>query len=127
MMENADLGVVPKRGNGFGNEAFSTKILEFMSMGVPVLIPDTTIDSYYFDDSIVRFFRANDEISLADNMLDLILHSDVRERLARNADKFIKGYLWDENEALYLNIVDSLLGTAEKPSSGGDTKTKQPR
>ena len=127
LMENADLGIVPKRKNGFGNEAFSTKILEFMSMGVPVLIPDTTIDTYYFDDSIVRFFRADDEMSLAENMLDLILHSDVRERLARNADKFIKGYLWDENEALYLDIVDSLLGHSAKPRQAETTgKIKGP-
>ncbi len=124
LMENADLGIVPKRKNGFGNEAFSTKILEFMSMGVPVLVPDTRIDTYYFDDSIVRFFRADDEISLADNMLELILNSKHRERLARNADQFIKGYLWDENEELYLNIVDSLLGSTQKPSSRGQTKTK---
>ncbi len=124
LMENADLGIVPKRKNGFGNEAFSTKILEFMSMGVPVLIPDTRIDSYYFNDSVVRFFRADDEISLADNMLELILDGRDRERLARNADQFIKGYLWDENEPLYLNIVDSLLGSAQKPSSPGDGKEK---
>lgn len=114
LIENADLGIVPKRKNGFGNEAFSTKILEFMSMGVPVLVPDTTIDTYYFDNSIVRFFRADDEISLAENMLDLILNSGDRERLARNADQFIKGYLWEENEHLYLNIVDSLLGTSHR-------------
>ena len=114
VMEDADLGIVPKRKNGFGNEAFSTKILEFMSMGVPVLIPDTAIDTYYFDESIVRFFRADNETSLAENLLELILNSSDRERLARNADQFIKGYLWDENEALYLNIVDSLLGSAPK-------------
>ncbi len=37
-MWRADLGVVPKRAEGFGNEAFSTKILEFMACGVPVLV-----------------------------------------------------------------------------------------
>lgn len=125
LMENADLGIVPKRKNGFGNEAFSTKILEFMSMGVPVLIPDTRIDSYYFDDSVVRFFRADDEISLADNMLELVLNSKERERLARNADQFIKGYLWDENEGLYLNLVDSLLGSTQKPPSRGDREASR--
>src|SRR5208337_4345732 len=33
-MANVDLGVVPKRKDSFGNEAFSTKIMEFMAMGV---------------------------------------------------------------------------------------------
>jgi len=37
VMANADLGVVPKRADSFGNEAYSTKIMEFMSLGVPVV------------------------------------------------------------------------------------------
>jgi len=35
VMAEADLGVVPKRADSFGNEAYSTKIMEFMSLGVP--------------------------------------------------------------------------------------------
>ncbi len=31
VIASADVGVVPKRADGFGNEAFSTKILEFMA------------------------------------------------------------------------------------------------
>jgi glycosyltransferase involved in cell wall biosynthesis len=69
VIENADLGIVPKRGNGFGNEAFSTKILEFMAMGVPVIVPDTDVDTFYFNENVAKFFRANDENSLADAML----------------------------------------------------------
>jgi len=56
VIENADLGVVPKRKDCFANEAFSTKILEFMAMGIPVIVSDTKIDKYYFDDSVLRFF-----------------------------------------------------------------------
>ncbi len=32
-MSKADLGVVPKRADSFGNEAYSTKIMEFMCFG----------------------------------------------------------------------------------------------
>ena len=56
IMAQADLGVVPKRSEGFGNEAFSTKTLEFMALGVPVLASGTKIDHYYFNDSVVEFF-----------------------------------------------------------------------
>ena len=83
VIENADLGVVPKRSNSFGNEAFSTKILEFMAMGVPVIVPDTAVDRYYFNDSVAKFLEANDEKSLADAMLLLISNSEIRRNLAR--------------------------------------------
>jgi len=58
-------------------------------------------------------------------MLELVLNSKERERLARNADQFIKGYLWDENEGLYLNLVDSLLGSTQKPPSRGDREASR--
>ena len=38
VIANADLGIVPKRADSFGNEAYSTKIMEFMSQGVPVVV-----------------------------------------------------------------------------------------
>ena len=67
-MSGADLGIVPKRANSFGNEAYSTKIMEFMSLGVPMVVSDTKSDRYYFDDSVVRFFESgNPEVLLFRN------------------------------------------------------------
>jgi glycosyltransferase involved in cell wall biosynthesis len=111
IIENSDLGIVPKRKNTFGNEAFSTKTLEFMSLGVPVIVPDTDIDLYYFNDSVVSFFRGNDEKSLADAMLLLIKNPALRQELTRNADEFVKKYTWDENKGGYLDLVDSLVNS----------------
>jgi len=109
VIENADLGVVPKRSNSFGNEAFSTKILEFMSLGVPVVVPDTAIDSYYFNNSVVKFFHANDEKSLADAILLMIKNPELRQKLSRDAAEFVLKYSWDMNKDTYLNLVDSLV------------------
>jgi glycosyltransferase involved in cell wall biosynthesis len=109
VIENADLGVVPKRSNSFGNEAFSTKILEFMSLGVPVVVPDTTIDSYYFNNSVVKFFRANDEKSLSDAILLMIKNPELRQKFSRDAAEFVMKNSWDMNKDTYLNLVDSLV------------------
>ena len=108
LMENADLGVVPKRNDPFGDEAFSTKTLEFMAMGLPVLVADTKIDRYYFTESIVQFFRAGDEASLAESMLTLIKSPDRRVDLVRNASEFIDSNDWVSNKSRYLGVVDSL-------------------
>jgi glycosyltransferase involved in cell wall biosynthesis len=117
VIENADLGIVPKRGDGFGNEAFSTKILEFMAMGVPVIIPDTAVDTYYFNTSVAKFFRANDEESLADAMLLLIKNPDIRKSLVRSANDFMTKYTWSANQDVYLNLVDRLVRTKNGGSS----------
>jgi glycosyltransferase involved in cell wall biosynthesis len=104
-IENADLGVVPKRNDGFGDEAFSTKTLEFMSLGVPVVVSDTKIDRYYFDDSTVKFFQAGNADSLAEAMLFLIQNQAFRCLLTENGLKFVNINDWDSNKDIYLNII----------------------
>jgi len=115
IMENSDLGVVAKRSDCFGNEAFSTKIFEFMSLDVPVIVPNTTIDKYYFNDSVVRFFQANDDESLAAAMLEMIQNPQARQEIVRNAHEFIKAYTWDKNRSIYLNLVNALVARAGHP------------
>lgn len=109
LMENADLGVVPKRRDSFGDEAFSTKILEFMAMGVPVLVSNTTIDQYYFNNSLVRFFTSGDDAALADAMLEMIHNPEQRESLRTNALAFIEDFDWESNKYKYEGIIDRLL------------------
>jgi glycosyltransferase involved in cell wall biosynthesis len=109
VMADADLGVVPKRNDSFGGEAFSTKTLEFMSLGVPIVMSATKIDRYYFNDSVVKFFEPENEADLAEKMLLLIKNKGMRDLLSQNALKFVAEYSWDKKKEEYLNLVDSLV------------------
>lgn len=108
VMANADLGIVPKRNDGFGGEAFSTKTLEFMSLGVPIIVSRTKIDQYYFNDSVVKFFTPENSGDLANAMLEMISNRELRERQAENALRFVEKYKWQANKHLYLDLVDCL-------------------
>ena len=77
-------------------------------MGLPVLVADTKIDRYYFTESIVQFFRAGDEASLAESMLTLIKSPDRRVDLVTSASEFIDSNDWVSNKSRYLGMVDSL-------------------
>jgi glycosyltransferase involved in cell wall biosynthesis/peptidoglycan/xylan/chitin deacetylase (PgdA/CDA1 family) len=109
VMANADLGVVPKRADGFGDEAYSTKIMELMSQGVPVIVSRTKIDTYYFDDSVVRFFPSGDVQGLADAMLELIQRKDLRDSLSEHGKEYVAQNSWDVRKQEYFDLVDSLL------------------
>ena len=113
IVETARLGIVPKRKDTFGNEAFSTKILEFMAMGVPVIVSDTKVDRYYFNDSMVRFFRAEDEDDLAACMVDLIQHPEKRIALIEGATEFVSQNDWALKKQEYFNLVDGLLPSSK--------------
>jgi glycosyltransferase involved in cell wall biosynthesis len=108
VMANADLGVVPKRADSFGNEAYSTKIMEFMSLGIPVVVSSTKIDRFYFNDSVVRFFESGNADALAGAMLEMIRDRNLRENMARRASEYAQINSWDSRKADYLQLVDSL-------------------
>jgi glycosyltransferase involved in cell wall biosynthesis len=111
VMANADLGVVPKRNDSFGGEAFSTKILEFMALGVPVLVADTRIDRHYFNATLLRFFKASDIEALAQAMLDAYWQRERGAALAVNALSFVQENNWGTKKHNYLAVVRGLIGS----------------
>jgi glycosyltransferase involved in cell wall biosynthesis len=109
VIANADLGVVPKRADSFGNTAYSTKIMEFMSQGVPIVVSRTKIDSYYFDDDTVRFFPSGDIEAMANAMVEVIENKTLRNNLVRRGFEYVKLNNWDVCKKNYLALVDSLV------------------
>jgi glycosyltransferase involved in cell wall biosynthesis len=110
VMAGADLGVVPKRADSFGNEAYSTKIMEFMAVGVPVVVSNTKIDKYYFDDSVVRFFESGNHDTLAVAMLEMLRDEPRRREMAACALAYADRHSWESRKVDYLALVDSLCG-----------------
>jgi glycosyltransferase involved in cell wall biosynthesis len=108
IMADADLGVVPKRADSFGNEAYSTKIMEFMAVGVPVVVSSTKVDRYYFNESVVRFFPSGDAPALARQVVDLLRNSEERRRLVHRASEYAASHCWENRKDDYLNLVDFL-------------------
>ncbi|HUN55341.1 MAG TPA: glycosyltransferase [Smithella sp.] len=114
VMANADLGVIPKRNDSFGGEAFSTKTLEFMSLGIPIVISGTKIDKYYFNDSVVKFFKPDDVDDLSECMLTMVQNQALRNTLRENALRFVEDYHWSKKKHEYFELVDSLIMNIRK-------------
>ena len=72
-----------------------------------------SIDTYYFNDSVVRFFEAEDIDDLARAMLEMVTDSALRESILRNADRFIEDFQWSKNKHIYYDLVDSLIRRPE--------------
>jgi len=109
IMSSADAGVVPKRADGFGNEAFSTKILEFMASGVPVIVSRTRVDEHHFDSTLVRFFGSGDEHELAAAMVDTFQNRDESLKRAEAGLKFAVRNSWQERRGDYRQLIASLV------------------
>ena len=108
VMAQADVGVVPKRASGFGNEAFSTKTLEFMACRVPVIVSKTAVDAYYFSNELVRFFVAEDEASLAEALVEVYDGRGGHSAWIERAHAFAVQHSWQQRAADYRRVVTSL-------------------
>jgi len=102
------LGLVPKRANSFGNEAYSTKIMEFMSQGVPAVVSRTRIDSFYFDDQTVRFFPSGDSKALSEAILDVMEHPELAESMIAAGYQYVERHGWHVKQHEYFELVDAL-------------------
>jgi glycosyltransferase involved in cell wall biosynthesis len=119
-MRTVDLGIEPKRKQSFGNEALSTKIFEFMAMGVPVLASDTRINRLYFGDGLVEFFTSDDVDGLANGIVRLLQDAAARSRLSERGLDYIKSNNWNVKKDEYLDLVDRLVSPDEREISQRD-------
>jgi glycosyltransferase involved in cell wall biosynthesis len=109
VMADADLGVVPKRNDAFGGDAFSTKTLEFMSLRVPLVVADTRVDRFYFNDSLVRFFTPDSVDDLAAALLEAYASPAQGAARASRALEFAGANSWAHKKRDYLDIVGRLV------------------
>jgi glycosyltransferase involved in cell wall biosynthesis/peptidoglycan/xylan/chitin deacetylase (PgdA/CDA1 family) len=110
IMAGATAAVVPKRNDPFGGDAFSTKVFEFMALGVPVILSKTRVDNFYFNDSLVQFFEPESCAGLAEALVLIGSNESKRQTLVKNALEFIEGLCWNRKQHDYYRLVDNLLG-----------------
>jgi glycosyltransferase involved in cell wall biosynthesis len=123
IMADSDLAVVPKKASSsFGNEAASTKIMEFMAVGVPVIVSRTRIDTYYHDSSRVKFFESDDESDLAACMLLLWSDRNLRQSLVSNGTRYVSDHSWEKDRQEYLRLIDSMVVPAHTAAQKWQTQ-----
>ncbi|MEZ5276831.1 MAG: glycosyltransferase [Opitutaceae bacterium] len=109
LIANADVGVVAKRADSFGNRAYSTKIMEFMSQGIPVVLSRTEIDQFYFSEDEVRFFESGNVAELGAALVEVLTDGSLASRLSESGRAHVAAHSWTKRQETYLELVDNLI------------------
>jgi glycosyltransferase involved in cell wall biosynthesis len=107
----ADVGVVPMRQDVYTDCVLPTKLLEYVTMGVPAIAARTATAAAYFDDSMVQFFAPEDVDGLADRLVALYRNPAARRAQAERARSFTAAHNWQGEKAAYLKLVERLTQT----------------
>jgi glycosyltransferase involved in cell wall biosynthesis len=111
LIADADVGLCPLRISGGTDIMLPTKLLEYVAVGIPCIVPRTRTIARYFDDQMVQFFEAESVESLAQALLCLYRDPGRRTALADAAtERFGKTHRWSVHKAVYLKLVAGLIG-----------------
>lgn len=113
IVSQANLGLVPLEISSITNYALPLKLIEYVSMGLPVVTVRSAAIAYYFEEADCMFYDPADLDSLV-QILDGIA-ADPSE-LARRRERILElrnRFLWSVERAKYVALLLKLTGSAQ--------------
>ncbi len=105
-----DLGIVPSIHEPYLEYSLSTKLLEYVAMGLPAIASDLATNRAHFTDDAILFVRGGDPLSLADAIRATVDDPASAATRAREAQRQGAAYAWGAQKARYVALVDRMIG-----------------
>ena len=110
IVADSDIGISPHVSDEFMHLYFSTKVAEFVNMGLPTVVTRTQTIERYFDDGIVKYCEAGNVDSFANAIIELYRNPELRTRMSERCQEFSDRWSWATEKQAYLAVVGELLG-----------------
>ncbi len=108
-LRTMDIGVIGNRSNAAGDLMLPVKLLEYVSLGIPVVAPRLRTIQRYFSEDMVTYYEPEDVESLAGAVLALHEDRQRRERQAALASGFLSNYGWERQGEELVSMYHSLV------------------
>jgi glycosyltransferase involved in cell wall biosynthesis len=105
----ANVGLVPNNESSATHLMLPVKLLEYATLGIPVICARLRTIEHYFSAKSVRYFSPNNAGQLARAIQDLYLDPELRDSLSNSAAKVVKSFSWPIHSQRFCDAVDSLL------------------
>jgi glycosyltransferase involved in cell wall biosynthesis len=123
LLVTADVGVVPYRPSSATHLMLPVKLLDYATLGIPVISARLRTVEHYFGNDAVEMFEPGSIPDLARSISRLHHDSALRQRLAERASDALRSLNWERQRNEYLQAIDSLfeedfaLNRSESPTN----------
>ena len=110
ILRDMDVGIVANRENAATELMLPVKLLEYIALNIPVIVPRLKTIEYYFTNEMVSYFEPENVDSLAHTMLNLFNDVDKRKTQAEKAKTFLDKYGWETHKQDLINLYREVTG-----------------
>jgi glycosyltransferase involved in cell wall biosynthesis len=104
-VNGASVGVIPNLPTPLNRFALSSKLFEYVALGVPVVSAGLPTIREYFSAGEVQFFEPGNSASLADALLAIARNPHRAAAQVQRARRRYEAYRWDVNARSYLAVL----------------------
>jgi glycosyltransferase involved in cell wall biosynthesis len=101
----ASCGVIPNRPSSLNRFALSSKLLEYVALGVPVVVSRLETLAAHFGADEVTFFEPNDAESLAEAIAWVAEHPAEAQAKSERAQRRAEDYSWGASRSQLLEAI----------------------
>jgi glycosyltransferase involved in cell wall biosynthesis len=112
LLAQADLGLVPSLPESYLQLSLSTKLLEYVAMGVPVIASDLATFRAHFDGAALTYVPGGDPDALAEAIREMAADPRAASLQAVAAQRQGQPYAWSRQAPAYLSVVERLIRSA---------------
>ncbi len=117
LLRQADVGLVPNRPSAATHLMLPVKLLEYATLGIPVIAARLCTVEHYFGDDAIRFFEPGNPAALAAAIAELQANRERRAALASRASEVAETLSWKHQSERYFDAIDSLIGAGARAAA----------
>jgi len=107
----SDIGISPHFDDSFWELYFSTKVVECLLAGLPVICAHTRTIAHYFDDSVLFFFQPRSVQGLVEQIRLVRSRPDLVEAKRRHAQELMRDLNWEHEKLKLYTLVENTVKT----------------
>jgi glycosyltransferase involved in cell wall biosynthesis len=95
-LSNMDAGIIANRANSCTNLMLPSKLIDYVSLDIPAVVPTLKAIEYYFSKDMVSYFESGSIQSMASAVISLSKSKERRRRQAASAKSFLEKHSWSK-------------------------------